>query len=132
MVPSRAACDVLGGMLHILQQFGAVPRRGVGSRLLCGPMAPRRPSGAISKPFGARWAWARTCAHRASRARVVELARDVRSRSRRFVKDCGSPRASSELVYQPDIDSAQPERLTRAERAELVKFRREKTVSQVV
>ena len=26
MVPSRAAHDVLGGMLHVLEQFGAVPR----------------------------------------------------------------------------------------------------------
>jgi transposase len=26
MVPSRAACDVLGGMAHVLGQFGAVPR----------------------------------------------------------------------------------------------------------
>jgi hypothetical protein len=25
MVPSRAAHDVLGGMLHVLDQFGAVP-----------------------------------------------------------------------------------------------------------
>jgi hypothetical protein len=29
MVPSRAAHDVLGGMLHVLQQFGAVPRKAV-------------------------------------------------------------------------------------------------------
>ncbi len=29
MVPSRAAHDVLGGMLHVLDQFGAVPRTAV-------------------------------------------------------------------------------------------------------
>jgi hypothetical protein len=29
MVPSRAAHDVLGGMLHVLGQFGAVPRKAV-------------------------------------------------------------------------------------------------------
>ncbi len=66
MVPSRAAHDVLGGMLHVLDQFGAVPRTAVWDQEGCiGQWRPAvRCSPASSRRSAARSACACGCAHR--------------------------------------------------------------------